>query len=633
MKETKFIEQNKEKWGKFERILAQKQKDPEVLSRLFIELTDDLSYSRTFYPARSVRVYLNQLAQKVFLSLYKTEKGNRSKLLSFWTEDMPYIIYQSRKAFFLSLALFVLSFIIGVVSSIYDPDFATLILGEEYIAMTLENIKKGDPMGVYKDSGEVDMFTYITLNNLKVDFITFLSGLLASIGSVLVMLYNGIMVGTFQYFFIERGLFWESFLTIWVHGSLEIPTIIISGAAGMVLGSGLIFPGTLTRFQSFLVSARRGLMILLGVLPITVVAGFIEAFLTRYTETPPVLRGIFILVAFSAVLVYYVYYPYIKYKRGFAHREKNDHLASTPPVHMPLETTRSVGQIFADTFVLYGQMFGKIFPAALAIATVYALYFVLVVQSSFFNLLSSSATGLIIEQMEYIGNLTRFFNHHAYPLMAPANVLLVGVVTTLAGAYIYMAAQGHSHTVTAQVRRSINLAQFVKTHWLILVAFSVGFGGVLFLPSAMFWLFFVPVGPYLAVSLAAALVEGTSFIRAMRKSAILISGRFADFIGLHLLLLLISCLFLSISASGLVWFYFEFIQMNLLLDAETYPKLLAGFIAFNVALGASLVLPIFLFAYTLFFYNVREISEATGLLTKIDSIGQNKRIYGLEQEA
>ena len=59
MRETSFIKQNKEKWKEFESILEKKDKDPDKLNDLFIQITDDLSYSRTFYPNRSVRVYLN----------------------------------------------------------------------------------------------------------------------------------------------------------------------------------------------------------------------------------------------------------------------------------------------------------------------------------------------------------------------------------------------------------------------------------------------------------------------------------------------------------------------------------------------------------------------------------------------
>ena len=90
MRETSFIKQNKEKWKEFEQILENKNKDPDKLNELFIQITDDLSYSRTFYPNRSVRVYLNNLAQRIFTSIYKNKKS-RKNLRTFSTQISPNI--------------------------------------------------------------------------------------------------------------------------------------------------------------------------------------------------------------------------------------------------------------------------------------------------------------------------------------------------------------------------------------------------------------------------------------------------------------------------------------------------------------------------------------------------------------
>jgi len=74
MQETEFISRNKDKWQEFEQVLANKNKDPERLTDLFIETSDDLSYSRTYYSKRSVRVYLNGIAQQVYQAIYKNKK-------------------------------------------------------------------------------------------------------------------------------------------------------------------------------------------------------------------------------------------------------------------------------------------------------------------------------------------------------------------------------------------------------------------------------------------------------------------------------------------------------------------------------------------------------------------------------
>lgn len=632
MRETKFIEQNKEKWKDFELTLGQKHQDPDKLSRLFIEVTDDLSYARTHYGNRSVNVYLNSLAQKVFYKVYRNKRSTKAKFMAFWTDELPRTIYETRKAFYLSTIIFTVAFVIGMVSSMYDPEFAEVILGKDYIEMTLENIENGDPMGVYKDSGELDMFMGITLNNLKVDMLTFISGLFASLGTLFVMIYNGIMVGTFQYFFIERGLFWESFLTIWMHGSLEIPTIIISGAAGMVFGSGWILPGTHSRFRSFLMSARKGVKLLLGVLPITVVAGFIEGFLTRYTDLPPILRGVFISMGFGSILFYYVYYPWMKAKQGFTTKEEKDELAASTPVDLPLNKIRSVGQIFADTFSTYSVFFGRFLSMAILLATVFVIYFIKVVQQiDKVELGYSSMLGMFADRFAHLDSTLKLFALSDTPVLTPAIVVLVTCTIFFSGSFIYKAAQ--LGKVDKQLNTIDHLGDYTQKHYISILTFTALFIGAMFIPNGLTWLLFIPVLPLLVMAFGASIVEQLSPFKAIGRAWTLARQNFSELLLLHIVLSLISLLFLWLSSTALINFYFEAIQMNFILDENSYPVLYDAFMAFVMVLGLVLVQPIYFVAYTLFFYRSREISEAPGLLEQVQQFGAQKRVYGFEQEA
>ncbi len=96
MKETNFIDQNKDKWGELEELLKEDRKDPDKLTNLFVKVTDDLSYARTFYPNRFVRVYLNDLAQQLFCLLYKNKKCNRFLFVLFWKERVPDVMSSVR---------------------------------------------------------------------------------------------------------------------------------------------------------------------------------------------------------------------------------------------------------------------------------------------------------------------------------------------------------------------------------------------------------------------------------------------------------------------------------------------------------------------------------------------------------
>lgn len=113
----------------------------------------------------------------------------------------------------------------------------------------------------------------------------------------------------FQTFFYQHDLLWESFLAIWLHGTLEIWAIIVAGAAGLALGNGWLFPGTYSRLESFKRGAKKGLKIVVGTVPVFIMAGFIEGFVTRHTELPDALRFGFILLSLSFIFFYYIYLP------------------------------------------------------------------------------------------------------------------------------------------------------------------------------------------------------------------------------------------------------------------------------------------------------------------------------------
>jgi uncharacterized membrane protein SpoIIM required for sporulation len=371
MRETKFIEQKKEQWAEFEQLLRENRRDPDRLNDLFVQITDDLSYARTFYPNRSVRLYLNGLAQRVFHNIYRGRRFPAERFRLFWTDELPRTVWEARQAMLLSLGIFVLAFAIGVLSSMINPDFARIILGDGYVDMTLRNIEEGDPMAVYKESRPLGMSVGIAANNLFVALRTAIFGVFASIGTLFIMLYNGIMVGAFQYFFIERGLFWESFLTIWIHGTLEISAIIIAGASGLVAGSGLLFPGTYTRVQALQLSLRRGLKIFIGVVPLLLLAAFFEGFLTRYTGTPALIRGSFIGVSLFFVLWYFGWYPWYKSRRGFAPVPGRQEL---PPDRIqPIDFTsiKSSGGILSDVFTVFKRHLSVFLPTIFGAALLF----------------------------------------------------------------------------------------------------------------------------------------------------------------------------------------------------------------------------------------------------------------------
>ena len=310
MKEISFIRQNIIKWKQIEQWVGYASKhDPGHLADAYLDITTDLSFSRSHYPRSRITIYLNNLASALHNSLYKNKKESSSRIWNFWKTEVPLVMYDSRKELLYSFLIFIISAAIGCLSTLNDDMFARLILSGGYVDMTLQNIEEGNPMGVYGEMSPVSMFFMIVQNNIRVSFLIFVLGMLTGFGTGYVLLYNGIMIGTFQTFCFQQQIGMESLMAIWLHGTLEISAIIIAGAGGLALGNGLLFPGTYSRGYAFRQGAKRGLKIVIGTVPVLLFAGFVESFLTRYTSAPYVLRGGFILLSLAFVIYYYIYLP------------------------------------------------------------------------------------------------------------------------------------------------------------------------------------------------------------------------------------------------------------------------------------------------------------------------------------
>ena len=219
MKEISFIRQNIAKWEGLEQVVASADtQDPGRLADAYTEITTDLSFSRSHYPRSRITTYLNNLASALHNALYKNKKEKRSRILLFWKEELPLVMYESRRELLYSFLVFLCSVLIGAFSALHDDTFVRLIMGNDYVDMTLDNIRSGKPMAVYGSQGELGMFLAITSNNIYVSFRVFIAGLLTGIGTGLMLLYNGVMVGAFQTFFfrinhVDFTNYWQMQLT------------------------------------------------------------------------------------------------------------------------------------------------------------------------------------------------------------------------------------------------------------------------------------------------------------------------------------------------------------------------------------------------------------------------------------
>jgi len=316
MRESAFVKQNKFRWEEFERVVKnQASAPPDKLAELFIQITDDLSFSRTQYPESRTTQYLNSLASKIHGEIYKNKKEDKNRFILFWKEELPAVMYSIQKQLLYAFIIFVIAAVMGAVSTAYDDTFVRLILSDGYVNMTLENIKNGNPTQVYSSGGEMDMFFMITMNNIMVSLKVFVFGVFFSLGSGLFLFYNALMVGTFMMFFYNENQLSQALPVIMLHGTIELSSIVIAAAAGFVMGNSILFPGTYSRLTSFKMGAMKGLKVVMGLVPFFIMAGFIESFITRYAFMHWSIKMMVIGLSAFLIIYYFVLYP-IQLKRN-----------------------------------------------------------------------------------------------------------------------------------------------------------------------------------------------------------------------------------------------------------------------------------------------------------------------------
>jgi len=526
-------------------------------------------------------------------------------------EELPSIMYYHRKEFLISFVVVVLAILIGLLTYQHDPSFANKILGDEYLEMTAKNIAKKDPMAVYKQSNPIEMFIMIVSNNLMVDVLTFFSGLILSIGSIFVLIRNGLMLAAFQYYFIERDLFRESFLAVWLHGTLEISAMIICGAAGIVLGKGLVFPGTYSRTQAFFSSAQRATKIFFSALPITFVAGIIESFLTRYTNAPDILRLGLIVSSLLFILSYYVYLPWLKKRNGTLKNIEAEKIL--PENFTPFEfyKIKKISEIIIDTFKIFRKYIGNY----LSILFWCTLLFTIV--------------GATIGKLYLIENINL-----EYPDTYNINKLFV-LNSINIFVYVFPIFFTYISTKTAYIfQLEFNLLQQAKITVYFIEWCKINYQKIFFnlllqvfffiIISKFYVLFFlVPIqfiGTYILIF---PTIEKTNFVNAFFQ--VTINGIFNLFIINLVFFLLIYSFYTLTQETSLIGIIQNAISMNF--NDEVFESNQFYLIVYLITVSPIIILAyIFLTIYQgVFYFSQKEKISADGLKNQIENLGKHKK--------
>ncbi len=281
-----------------------------------MQLVDDLSYAKTFYPGSRVTKYINALATKIYLGIYQNRKEEKALLLHFWKYHVPLTVYKHRRVMFFSFFIFFLFYTIGYFTAGQDPGFIREVFGNAYVDETEENIAKGNPFGIYQGGNSFYMWIGIMINNIIVSFMYFGKGLVLGVFSLIELGKESMRVGVFHYMFASKGQAVGFVLAVMIHGMLELSAIVLSCGAGAVMGISWLFPGTKSRLTAFKQGVKDGVKIVVGLVPVLVLAAFFEGYVTRYYKMPVVLNVLLLLCSAAFVVYYFLFYPLQLTRKG-----------------------------------------------------------------------------------------------------------------------------------------------------------------------------------------------------------------------------------------------------------------------------------------------------------------------------
>jgi len=637
-------------------LTLEKKKDPEKLSDLYIEITNDLSFSKTYFPNRSVKVYLNNLSQKIYTSIYKTRRTGKGKFLKFWNHDLPLIMWESRKELLVSFLIFFMCCLLGAFSSYKDSSFASHILGVGYVEMTDENIANQDPMGVYKDENPFVMTSYIGINNLKVAFLTFGMGILFGVGTGFILVSNGFMLGAFQFFFVAKGLSQESFLTIWMHGTPEISAIVLSGAAGFTMGRGLLFPGTYNRQEAFIVSAKKGITIMLGIVPVIIAAAFIEGFITRldsayiaehvsesFVPFWNVLRFGIIALMLSVIIYYFVIYPFRKFHKVDTSKYLEDFVPESARQEIKIDKIKKNGSIYGDVIKLLGQNFGKILSIGLGaglafVALIFAFYGkgideIIYLQPALADAGAIGSTPEVLPALLHPAILSYlivvvFFHHFVYidDLFSLMDFPWLFVINTLV--FSLLSVYGFCYAkVLLKMEEKENLMKLFLKHSATGIVLTALFMTMFFLPTGAPFFLMIFIFPLFLAWLATAILDDTNPFTALGNMFGFWAKNYGKMIGLYFILLVSSFIFFIFINSTVQLVIYEIVGWLVNVEDEVYTIIVSSILSVLIITGMTFTGFLMYFGYSLQYYSQKEIQSASHLLEQIENLGERNSKY------
>ena len=305
---TYWIEKRRPYWLRLEHLMERvssaglkslNRAELRELGLLYRQAASDLAVLRADLSSLHFAGYLNQLLARAHNTIYSGHKTSHSAALLFFRDTYPQIFRRNFNYCLFAFILFLGGAVIGSIVTLQDPDFRTKIIGPE-MAQTIDRHEMWTHSVVaIKPLASSAIMT----NNLGVAFTAFASGITAGLGTMYMVIFNGLLIGVIGTACAQSGMSLQLWSFVAPHSVLELPAIFISAGAGLRLATGLLFPGTLPRRESLVVAGREAVQLVLGCVPMLLIAGVIEAFLSP-TELSVRMKFLFAASMFTLLVAY-----------------------------------------------------------------------------------------------------------------------------------------------------------------------------------------------------------------------------------------------------------------------------------------------------------------------------------------
>ncbi|NGQ93846.1 stage II sporulation protein M [Brevibacillus sp. SYP-B805] len=284
MEIASFLKENRAAWSELEQLLERFRKHPnriraEEIDRivlLYKKASAHLAYMRTYHPQDDITQYLNQLVARAHNVTYKKQFASGHQLSRFFYTYFTALIRARLPFIGIACLLFLLGGLFGFASVMSDPLNLYVILPPQ-IAENVDPSRLGEG---HADQDSAIVSAMIMTNNIKVAMLAFVSGITFGTWTIYLLVYNGLIIGALAAVFWQAdksAAFWAYILP---HGVIELTAIFIAGGAGLYMGYRMLVPGRYSRKFQLLLAAKESAQLLLGTLPLFVVAGIIEGYVT-----------------------------------------------------------------------------------------------------------------------------------------------------------------------------------------------------------------------------------------------------------------------------------------------------------------------------------------------------------------